>query len=324
MLSDCWRPEQRGKSFAISTFVPLLGPAVGPILGGVLTEKAGWRWLFWAVSIFDALLVVVGLCIFKETYAPIILARRARASSEGIDEAMPTRDCPTHFSRLKTSLTRPFRLLAMQPMIQLASVFLAYNFGILYIVHATFAILWIERYHQTVSQSGLNYIAIVLGCTIAAQLGGQLTDLIWHRLQRKAGGATAPEYRVPLMVPGAVLIPLGLFWYGWAAEYRLHWLVPDVGITIFSCGIILNTQALQAYVIDAYGTYTASAMAAAQLLRNFAAFAFPTFAPSLYGKLGYGWGNSLLAFIFLALGLPAPILLWKFGARIRAKGRPLS
>ena len=73
--------------------------------------------------------------------------------------------------------------------------------------------------------------------------------------------------------------------------------------------------------MDSYSDYTASAMAAAQLLRNFAAFAFPLFTPQLYGSLGHGWGNSLLAFIFMAIGIPAPLILWKFGAKLRSKGK---
>ena len=31
VLGDLWIPEQRGQSFAIATFLPLLGPAVGPV-----------------------------------------------------------------------------------------------------------------------------------------------------------------------------------------------------------------------------------------------------------------------------------------------------
>jgi MFS family permease len=201
------------------------------------------------------------------------------------------------------------------------SLYLAYNFGILYIVLSTFANLWIDRYGQSVSTSELHYLALAIGYTIAAQVGGPITDRIWRHLQYKASGATAPEYRIPLMIPGALLIPIGLFWYGWAAEARVHWIVPDIGASIFECGIILGMQAMQAYVMDSYSQYTASAMAAAQLLRSMAGFAFPTFAPVLYDKLGYGWGNSILAFAFIAIGVPAPLFLWKFGARIRAKGR---
>jgi MFS family permease len=36
--SDVWRPEERGKSFAIAGFLPLLGPAIGPLIGGAITE----------------------------------------------------------------------------------------------------------------------------------------------------------------------------------------------------------------------------------------------------------------------------------------------
>lgn len=41
----------------------------------------------------------------------------------------------------------------------------------------------------------------------------------------------------------------------------------------------------------------------------------------MYQKLDYGWGNSLLGFIAIAIGIPAPFLLWKFGAKLRARSQ---
>lgn len=38
----------------------------------------------------------------------------------------------------------------------------------------------------------------------------------------------------------------------------------------------------------------------------------------MYAKLGYGWGNSVLGFIVLAL-IPAPMLIYKFGGRVRKR-----
>lgn len=325
VLADCWVPAQRGKSLAISTFVPLLGPALGPIIGGVVTQTVSWRWTFWVLSIYDAILVIVGLFLLPETYEPILLERMAAKLRKETGKPYHT-EAPdaTHSlgTKLSRSLTRPFRLLFTQPVLQVLSLFLAYNFGILYIALSTFATLWIERYGQTETQSGLNYIALVLGYTVASQVGSRVTDELWKRLKARHGENTAPEYRVPLMIPGAVLIPLGLFMYGWAAERRLHWAVPDVGIAIFGCGIILNTQAMQAYVIDAYRRYVASASAASQCLRNVAGFAFPLFAPAMYHRLGYGWGNSILAFISILIAWPAPFLLWMYGAKLRAMGKP--
>ena len=41
----------------------------------------------------------------------------------------------------------------------------------------------------------------------------------------------------------------------------------------------------------------------------------------MYKSLDYGWGNSLLGFIAIVLGVPAPFLLWRFGAALRAKSQ---
>jgi hypothetical protein len=124
------------------------------------------------------------------------------------------------------------------------------------------------------------------------------------------------------MIPGALIIPIGLVLYGWTAQERLYWIGPDIGIAIFGCGIIVRTQAMQAYVIDSFRKYVANACAASQLLRSIAGFAFPLFASQMYRNLGYGWGNSMLAFLFIAIGVPAPLILWKYGEKLRAKGSP--
>jgi MFS family permease len=324
VLADCWLPEQRGHSFAISTFIPLFGPALGPIIGGLITGSVGWRWLFWVLSIFNAVLMLSAFLIFPESYAGTILRRKARALHNQTGREYYTeyeKQSQPLSHRLAISLTRPCRLLITQPIIQLMSFYLAYNFGILYIVISTFATLWTERYGESVSRSGLHYIALAIGYAIAAQGSARITDYIWQYLKTRPKGETQPEYRVPLMVPGVILIPAGLLWYGWTAQARDFWILPDIGIAIFGCGIIAGTQAMQAYVMDAFKKHVASASAASQLLRSIAGFAFPLFAPQMYQTLGYGWGNSLLVSLFMAIGIPAPIILWKYGARLRARGK---
>lgn len=210
VLADTWIPAERGTSFAISTFIPLLGPALGPIIGGAVSQSIGWRWTFWILSIYDGLLVIIAFFVFSETYEVILLNRRAaklRKSTGSPYYTATQAASETLRSRLSVSLTRPLRLLITQPILQVVAIFLAYNFGMLYLVLSTFATLWIERYGQSETQGGLNYIALVIGYTIAAQAGGRVMDRLWAYLKSKAGNNTAPEYRVPLMIPGAVLIP---------------------------------------------------------------------------------------------------------------------
>jgi len=121
------------------------------------------------------------------------------------------------------------------------------------------------------------------------------------------------------MIPGAFLVPIGLLWYGWTSQAHTHWILPNIGAAIFAAGVIIGFQCIQTYIVDSYTRYAASAVGAATVLRSLAGFGFPLFAPYMYAKLHYGWGNSLLAFIAIALGWPAPILLWKFGEVLRKK-----
>lgn len=180
----------------------------------MITQNLGWRWLFWVVSIFSGLITISGAFLFAEPYAAKILARKAKGlrKASGCDY-YTEQECSTQtlWQILQITLTRPMRLLFTQPTLQVMSIFMAYNFGINYIMFSTFAELWTQRYGQSVSRSGLNYIALAIGNTIAAQGGARLTDRVWVHLKNKAGGDTAPEYRVPMMIPGSLLIPIGLF-----------------------------------------------------------------------------------------------------------------
>jgi hypothetical protein len=40
-------------------------------------------------------------------------------------------------------------------------------------------------------------------------------------------------------------------------------------------------------------------------------FSFPLFGQQMYDKLGYGWGNSLLGFLALVIGVPFPIFIFR-------------
>lgn len=50
-VADLFVMEERGQAMAVWTFGPLLGPAIGPVMGGYITEALGWRWVFWVVAI---------------------------------------------------------------------------------------------------------------------------------------------------------------------------------------------------------------------------------------------------------------------------------
>lgn len=326
VLSDCWSPEQRGKAIAIYTLAPLLGPIAGPIAGGFIAQTTTWRWVFWATSIAAAAIQLLGLFFLQETYPPILLQRRTArlglAASTGT-EADNARPGPGILDLLSTALVRPFRLLTTQPIVQLIALYTAYLFGMLYLLLSTFPGVWEGVYGESPGIGGLNYIALGAGYMVGSQVGARLNDRIYKRLKLRhsSNNPGQPEFRIPLMFAGSGLVPFGIFLYGWSVHARLLWLVPDLGFFVFAVGSVVCMQCMQTYVIDSYTRFAASGLAATVTLRSLAGFGFPLFAPYMYETLEYGWGNSVLGFLSVAVGLPAPFVFWGFGQRLRAVSR---
>jgi hypothetical protein len=72
------------------------------------------------------------------------------------------------------------------------------------------------------------------------------------------------------------------------------------------------------YLIDSFTVYAASALAANTIVRSIGNALLPLAGMPMYNTLGMGWGNSLLAFISLAL-IPVPFLMLKWGETLRKK-----
>src|SRR5690348_18390583 len=46
ILADTFPPRQRGMAFAVYGMAVVLAPAIGPTLGGWITDNFEWRWIF--------------------------------------------------------------------------------------------------------------------------------------------------------------------------------------------------------------------------------------------------------------------------------------
>ncbi|KIS65690.1 uncharacterized protein UMAG_06391 [Mycosarcoma maydis] len=127
-----------------------------------------------------------------------------------------------------------------------------------------------------------------------------------------------PEYRLPLCLVGMLILPVGLLVFGWSAANQTHFIVPLIGSFLVGCATILCFQTILVYLVDAFVPYSASATACAVLIRSLLAAAFPLCAEYMFEDLGYGWSCTLLAAIAM-LGLPVPLILYKYGERLRTR-----
>ncbi|KAE8146582.1 major facilitator superfamily domain-containing protein [Aspergillus avenaceus] len=320
-ISDIWNAEERGKAMAIYTLAPILGPVVGPIAGGFIAEYSTWRWVFWSSSAAAVSIQIIGFLWLRESHPGTLLKRkRDRLVRETGNSRLHTGG-KTPGSKFGPALVRPVRLFTTQPIITIVAVYMGYLFGTTYLLLATFPVVWTELYGENLGIAGLNYISIAIGSFSGIVLNAIFIDRIYRHLKDRNNGSGCPEFRTPTIFIGSLMITVGLFWYGWSVQGHIHWIMPNVGVAIFVAGTMGCMQGMQTYIVDSYQTYAASAMAACALLRSLAGFGFPLFAPYLYQALGYGWGTSILAFISIGVGLPAPFVFWFYGGQLRAMSK---
>lgn len=120
-----------------------------------------------------------------------------------------------------------------------------------------------------------------------------------------------PENRLIPVIPALVTFPVGLLVYGWSIEKRVHFIVPILSTFLYGFSLSSSTVPIMSYIVDIFGDLSASAVGAVLPLRYLAGAFLPIATPYMYARLGYGWSNTLLALILVAI---APII---FRATVR-------
>lgn len=202
VLGDCFTADNRGQAVAVYVLMPILGPAVGPIAGGFIAEYSTWRWGFWAVSIADAFIQVLGLVFLQETWAPKLLEQKVRRlrKETGNNSLYPVvSNTQISFGKkMRESLARPFKLFFTQPIIVALALYRAYLYGLTYLVISTFPMLFTspKYYNQSTGIAGLHYIALAIGYLLGSQPTAWLNDALYARLKKRNNGVGKPEFRV--------------------------------------------------------------------------------------------------------------------------------
>ena len=113
--------RKRGLALSVFAAAPFMGPILGPIVGGFVGESVGWRWIQGVIAIFTGGLWILGTFTIPETYAPVLLRKRAAALSEQTGQVyrsgleIARGPPPTISERFKVALSRPWILLFSEP-----------------------------------------------------------------------------------------------------------------------------------------------------------------------------------------------------------------
>jgi MFS family permease len=298
--------------------------------GGILSQSKGWRWVFWVLAIVSGTFLILSLIFMRETYGPIILRQKTRrlrkeTGNEDLRSKFDVGLSPRH--RLMRGIVRPTKILISSPIVLFTSVYVGVVYGYLYLLITTFTVVFENTYHFSSGSVGLTFLGLGVGSLIG------LAFFVWlnRRTTKKktieaviaaaAGQALVgitPEDRLPMLIPGTIFIPVGLLLYGWTANYHVHWIVPIISTSFIGIGNMAIFLCISIYLIDAFTVYSASALAANTVIRSVMGAVLPLAGQKIYNALGLGWGNSLLAFVALAMSA-VPLILIKWGEPLRKR-----
>jgi hypothetical protein len=290
-----------------------VGPLVGPIISGFTSTKV-WQWQFWCGLILASINWPM-LLLMPETFAPVLKANSLN------DVSHPSTISKTSFpiGGYVKILSRPIRLLS-EPLVFFTDLFILYQYVIFFLYFGAYPVIFRGTYAMSDGISSLMFIPTGIGAVLAIAIFVAWDNFHKRSVERGKPWALKEEYRrLPLACIGGPLFALSEFWLGWAARPGVPWAVPALSGIPLGIGIDLTFMALNNYLTDVYGIYSASALASSVFTRNIlAAVLIPLTTYPLYNNLGTSWACTLLGCLCVLL-TPISFAFIRWGPAMRAR-----
>ncbi|WWC90273.1 uncharacterized protein L201_005206 [Kwoniella dendrophila CBS 6074] len=324
-IADIWDTDERGFAIAIFAAAPYAGPVLGPLVGGFVGQYAGWRWIYW-VNMISAGVVWAASCTIPETFAPALLKKRAKQIrvKENDDSYVTEQELfrkPLNEIIIET-LIRPFEMLATEPILLLMSLYISLVYGLLYAFFFAFPVVYGEDYGWNDSKIGLTFIPVFFGVGLALFVTPWLERKYVLKVNK---GIVKPEDRLTGMLIGGPFVPISLFIFGWTSPPYVspeggNWVGPCSAGIPFGFGMVLVYFSANAYLIECFPSYVASALAAKTVVRSGMGAAMPLFISIMFRNLGNGPAASILGAAAIVMAA-IPFAFAKHGEGIRSKSK---
>jgi hypothetical protein len=151
-------------------------------------------------------------------------------------------------------------MLFTEPVVFSFSLWVSFSWGVLFLQFIAIPLVFTTQYNFTVEQNGAVFAAVSIGSIIATLISVYQEKLALRFIKDPEN--YTPERRLYLSCVQSVLMPAGLFWFGWTASPSIPWIVPTIAIACATIGIYSIYLATYNYLADTYHRYASSAIAA--------------------------------------------------------------
>lgn len=317
VVADVSTRAERGKWVAYAGMGIMLGPALGPLIGGLLATYLDWPSIFWFLAIFSGTMLVVTLCFLLETCRAVVgngsvppqrwnrtlwSCLRKRKVAEQTDTLQRSTKRPNPFTSLLIILQKEDGLILLYGAILYAGF---------YIVLITLTDQLADRYGFNTLQIGLCYIPFGVGCIASRFSVGILIDWNYKRLTKAdPSGETTnntkesetfpiEKARLQIGIPAAYASALAVVIYGWVMHFNTSLAGPLIMLFLVGNTTTGAFNVFSTLIVDINLHQPGTASAANNLARCGMGAAFTAFAQPLVGAIGIGWASTAVAFLWV-------------------------
>ncbi|KAL2838650.1 major facilitator superfamily domain-containing protein [Aspergillus pseudoustus] len=344
VISDIYHAEDRNTPMALFAGAALFGTGLAPLISSAIVQHASWRWIYWSHAIVSGVFVVIIFFFFRETRGSVLLSRKAQALNRYYEQLEAAGHVGLLYGEgeksqemlrrirwkvksdeqreslvqmISISLYRPFHMLVTEPVVFFFSLWVSFSWAVLYLQFGSIPLVFETNHHFNLEQNGAVFTSMCVGAlviTVISIYHEKLFSLFSRQLPH------TPEARLYFVCIECILMPIGLFWFGWTSSSSIHWISPTIAIAFATMGIFSVYLAVFNYLADTYHRYASSAIAAQSCCRNLLGGVFPLVTHAMFNNLGFPEASSLLGAIGAVLCV-VPWVLVFYGERIRARSR---
>ncbi|KAL2125911.1 hypothetical protein VTI74DRAFT_2272 [Chaetomium olivicolor] len=300
------------------------GPALGPLLSGFSVTAKSWRWSMWELLWLSGATFIPLFFFLPETSTPTLLyykAKRLRTETgfqRYITENMLSARSIARKEVVKLALIKPFEITLQDPAIAFVNAYTSFTYGIYYSFFEVFPLVYPKIYGMNLGKSSAVFVCVLIACVLGASWYCTWYRAFMEKHFQKLGTFDTQETFLRPGLVGVFGVTAGMFLFGWAARFSVHWVVPTLGIVMYcGCGFVVGLG-IFIYLPLSYPQYAASLFAANDALRSsFAAAAILVGRP-LYVNMGVAKGCSLLGGLSV-LGIVGFWCLFVYGDKLRKR-----
>lgn len=134
-------------------------------------------------------------------------------------------------------------LLSREPICLLLSIYSAFLLSIIYLFFEAFPLVFRNNHGFSLQFVGLSFIGLGVGEMGGMIISGPIIEFLRNLFLRgksRDKELRKPEYHLIPAMMGALLVPVGMFWFAFTGYASVHWIIPIIASVPFGWGVVLG------------------------------------------------------------------------------------